>query len=119
MILLYFVARVNIIVFETEVLREYGVAFCVFFYLSFDFRAIFFKKTGSLVFSGFFWSVFGFRFFVETASRYLFLHVNTGWHDPGSCKLLIINFAADIHIIFQYYARVYHYTCSVQSKENV
>ena len=42
MILLYFVARVNIIVFETEVLREYGVAFCVFFYLSFDFRAIFF-----------------------------------------------------------------------------
>ena len=70
MILLYFVARVNIIVFETEVLREYGVAFCVFFYLSFDFRAIFFKKTGSLGFFGFFWSVFGFRFFVETASRY-------------------------------------------------
>ncbi len=67
MILLYFVARVNIIVFETEVLREYGVAFCVFFYLSFDFRAIFFKKTGSLGFFRFF--LVGFRFSVFCRNR--------------------------------------------------
>ncbi len=67
MILLYFVARVNIIVFETEVLREYGVAFCVFFYLSFDFRAIFFKKTGSLGFFRFL--LVGFRFSVFCRNR--------------------------------------------------
>ena len=62
MILLYFVARVNIIVFETEVLHEYGVAFCVFFTLVSIFERFFLKKPVHSVFSGFFgrFSVFGF-----------------------------------------------------------